>query len=218
MPDPQPGPFSGFPPRPAAQSVVTLPSAHQTSQDWSIQSSHARSSAKPYGASASGDKQRDQGWAPSGASGGPPPPCLAKVTPLPVHTQHYLEGVWSVHRVSRSSHHHYAQVAADADRESVWSDSLSSGMVSPLTSVSSPTSQAQSSASSTTSGSAAASFFIRHACTLRKGGVPTRRLMALIQTAALTMELAGPRRWGAECHGDSKQLSRRIRTKAEQTL
>ncbi|XP_041950372.1 kinesin-like protein KIF26A isoform X1 [Alosa sapidissima] len=163
MPDPQPGPFSGFPPRPAAQSVVTLPSAHQTSQDWSIQSSHARSSAKPYGASASGDKQRDQGWAPSGASGGPPPPCLAKVTPLPVHAQHYLEGVWSVHRVSRSSHHHYAQVAADANRESVWSDSLSSGMVSPLTSISSPTSQAQSSASSTTSGSAAASFFIRAA-------------------------------------------------------
>ena len=111
MPDPQPGPFSGFPPRSAAQSVVTLPSTQQASRDWSIQSAHARSSAKLYGVPLAGDKQRDEGWVPSGVSGGTQPLCLAKVTPLPVHAQHYLEGVWSVHRVSRSSHHHFAQVS-----------------------------------------------------------------------------------------------------------
>ncbi|XP_031436924.1 kinesin-like protein KIF26A isoform X2 [Clupea harengus] len=163
MPDPQPGPFSGFPPRSAAQSVVTLPSTQQASRDWSIQSAHARSSAKLYGVPLAGDKQRDEGWVPSGVSGGTQPLCMAKVTPLPVHAQHYLEGVWSVHRVSRSSHHHFAQVTADADRESVYSDSLSSGLIAPSPSISSPTSQSSASSSSTASGGAAASFFLRAA-------------------------------------------------------
>ncbi|XP_063079746.1 kinesin-like protein KIF26A isoform X2 [Engraulis encrasicolus] len=195
MPDPQPaGPFSGLlPPRPAAQSVVTLPSASAhpqvaSSREWSVHHAAATpttprslSSAKPHGgATSSGaDKQqREQqgGWVPgAGSTAASQVSCLAKVTPLPAHAQHYLEGVWSVHRVSRSSHHHrhhLAQVSADADRESLPMDSLSPGLMSSPSSISSPTGQVHSSSSSSSSpassssnyaSSTAASFFLRAA-------------------------------------------------------
>uniref|UniRef100_A0AAY4D5V9 Kinesin motor domain-containing protein n=1 Tax=Denticeps clupeoides TaxID=299321 RepID=A0AAY4D5V9_9TELE len=44
-------------------------------------------------------RQKEETWLPVGASGGFRPSCLAKVTPLALHAQDYLEGVWTVSRV-----------------------------------------------------------------------------------------------------------------------
>lgn len=103
MPDLQPGPLFGLlPPRVASHSSIS-PSA---SWEWPTQCSPVSSSQKLTGhpcGPQSREKTQEMGWNQDGAARvGGKRTCLATVTPLPLHTQYYLEGVW---RVTSTSEH-----------------------------------------------------------------------------------------------------------------
>ncbi|XP_052441657.1 kinesin-like protein KIF26A isoform X1 [Carassius gibelio] len=103
MPDLQPGPLSGLlPPRVASHSSIS-PSA---SWEWPTQCSPVSRSQKLTGhpcGPQSREKTQEMGWNQDGAARvGGKRTCLATVTPLPLHAQHYLEGVW---RVTSTSEH-----------------------------------------------------------------------------------------------------------------
>ncbi|KAL1253702.1 hypothetical protein QQF64_015931 [Cirrhinus molitorella] len=103
MPDLQPGPLSGLlPPRVASHSSIS-PSA---SWEWPTRCSSISSSQKLTGHPCdplSREKTQEMGWNQDGAARvGGKRTCLATVTPLPLHAQHYLEGVW---RVTTASDH-----------------------------------------------------------------------------------------------------------------
>lgn len=98
MPDLQPGPLSGLlPPCVASHSVI---SPH-ASWEWPTHNSQ-NLTRHPCG-SISREKPQGMGWNQDGAARvGGKRTCLATVTPLPLHAQHYLEGVW---RVTSTSEH-----------------------------------------------------------------------------------------------------------------
>ncbi|XP_056115769.1 kinesin-like protein KIF26A [Rhinichthys klamathensis goyatoka] len=98
MPDLQPGPLSGLlPPRVSSHSAI---SPH-ASWEWPTHSSQ-NLTGHPCG-SISREKPQGMDWCQEGAARvGGKRTCLATVTPLPLHAQHYLEGVW---RVTSASEH-----------------------------------------------------------------------------------------------------------------
>jgi len=98
MPDLQHGPLSGLlPPCVSSHSAI---SPH-ASWEWPTHSSQ-NLTGHP-GGSISREKPHGMGWSQEGAARvGGKRTCLATVTPLPLHAQHYLEGVW---RVTSASEH-----------------------------------------------------------------------------------------------------------------
>nr|XP_055042324.1 kinesin-like protein KIF26A isoform X2 [Misgurnus anguillicaudatus] len=122
MPDLQPGPLSGLlPPRAASHSAI---SSH-ASWDWPTHGSLTASSqplTEHFCGPLNREKQQKTGWNQDGASRvGGKRTCLATVTPLPVHPQNYLEGVWRVTRASdhiRSLGHSVNSLAADSSKSS----------------------------------------------------------------------------------------------------
>ncbi|XP_037393856.1 kinesin-like protein KIF26A isoform X4 [Pygocentrus nattereri] len=167
VPDLQPGQFSGL--LSLHSAAHSVPSPHP-SWDWPKQSplsTTRQHSSRSHGESAAGVKHREMGWIKSGAAGtGIKPTCLATVTPLPVHAQHYLEGVWSVTRVSRVHQQQYTQNQA-LNKENLQSEASRSAPASTVPSVC-PTgyrhaNQGHSVSPPASQGSSAASFFLRAA-------------------------------------------------------
>ncbi|XP_062323481.1 kinesin-like protein KIF26A isoform X3 [Osmerus eperlanus] len=162
MPDPQHGAFSGLPPRPAAHSGVSLPPQHEAS-DWAMEDLRAKLPPRLYEDPMVGERSRlgVRGWGgiQSTYMGGSKSPGLATVTPIPMHAQHYLEGVWRVSRASRAPLPHPPMgLAADAESDYV-------AMGGPIyDSVPRPKPVAHTTSTQTShTTSAAASFFIRAA-------------------------------------------------------
>ncbi|XP_065113014.1 kinesin-like protein KIF26A isoform X1 [Paramisgurnus dabryanus] len=133
MPDLQPGPLSGLlPPRVASHSAI---SSH-ASWDWPTQGSLTASSQPltEHLCPLNTEKQQKTGWNQDGASRvGGKRTCLATVTPLPVHPQHYLEGVW---RVTRASDH-IRSLGHSVEKDSLGADSSRPSPASALSTVSS---------------------------------------------------------------------------------
>ncbi|KAI7799421.1 putative kinesin-like protein KIF26A [Triplophysa rosa] len=160
MPDLHPGPLSGLlPPRAASHSAI---SSH-TSWQWPTQGSLPSSSQHLCGP-LHGEKQQKQGWNQDGASRvGGKRTCLATVTPLPVHPQHYLEGVW---RVTRASDH-IRSLGHAAEKESLATEASRSNQASSASSVSSsgrkPSHQDQPAIPPAPQTSSATSFLLRAA-------------------------------------------------------
>lgn len=125
-PDLQSGHFSGLL---TLQPIATSALSPRPSWEWPNQSLQPAARPHPtraHGEPAAGVKRREMGWIKSGAAGtGIKPTCLATVTPLPFHAQHYLEGVWSVTRVSRVQQQQQTQVRV---RITVWSEELNNIM------------------------------------------------------------------------------------------
>ncbi|XP_073672580.1 kinesin-like protein KIF26A [Garra rufa] len=164
MPDLQPGPLSGLlPPRVASHSSIS-PSA---SWEWPTQCSPISSSQKLTGhpcGPQSREKMQEMGWNQDGAARvGGKRTCLATVTPLPLHAQHYLEGVWRVTTVSD----HLRSLSPTAEKDSLATvasrSSLASGI--PLVSPSGhkPTHHDRPAIPPAPQTSSAASFFLRAA-------------------------------------------------------
>ncbi|XP_050995355.1 LOW QUALITY PROTEIN: kinesin-like protein KIF26A [Labeo rohita] len=164
MPDLQPGPLSGLlPPRVASHSSIS-PSA---SWEWPTQCSPIASSQKltrhPCGP-LSREKMQEMGWNQDGAVRvGGKRTCLATVTPLSLHAQHYLEGVWRV----TSGSDHLRSLSPTVEKDSLAIVASKSGQASavPLVSPSGhkPTHHDQPAIPPAPQTSSAASFFLRAA-------------------------------------------------------
>ncbi|XP_048062506.1 kinesin-like protein KIF26A isoform X1 [Megalobrama amblycephala] len=159
MPDLQPGPLSGLlPPRVASHSA-TSPHA---SWEWPTHSSQ-NLSRHPCG-SISREKPQGMGWNQDGAARvGGKRTCLATVTPLPLHAQHYLEGVWRV--TSTSEHHRSLSPTMEKDSLATLASRSSQASAVPLVSPSGhkPTHHDQPAIPPAPQTSSAASFFLRAA-------------------------------------------------------
>ncbi|XP_059353832.1 kinesin-like protein KIF26A [Carassius carassius] len=96
MPDLQPGPLSGLlPPHVASHSFISPPAS--CCVPVSSRQNLTEQSCGPQ----SREKMQEMGWNQDGAARvGGKRTCLATVTPLPLHAQHYLEGVWRVKSTS----------------------------------------------------------------------------------------------------------------------
>uniref|UniRef100_A0A8C1JVU3 Kinesin family member 26Aa n=1 Tax=Cyprinus carpio TaxID=7962 RepID=A0A8C1JVU3_CYPCA len=151
MRDLQPVLLSGLlPPHVASHSSISPPA----SWEWPTQcvpvSSSQKLTGQPCGPQ-SREKMQEMGWNQDGAARvGGKQTCLATVTPLPLHTQHYLEGVW--HVTSTSDHLHSLVRVAIASAVT---------LVSP--SVHKPTHNDQPAIPPAPQTSSAASFFFRAA-------------------------------------------------------
>uniref|UniRef100_A0A3B1JW19 Kinesin family member 26A n=1 Tax=Astyanax mexicanus TaxID=7994 RepID=A0A3B1JW19_ASTMX len=168
VPDLQSGTFSGLlPPHPAAHTAFPP----HLSWDWPKQ--RPLHTARPHPSrshseAAAGGKHREMGWIKSGTAGtGIKPTCHATVTPLPVHAQHYLEGVWSVATVSRVQQQQHTQSLApkkDHLASEATSRTIQAGTVSSIPSAGHRhTGQIQPVSSPVSQSSSAASFFLRAA-------------------------------------------------------
>ncbi|XP_030628040.1 kinesin-like protein KIF26A [Chanos chanos] len=163
MPDLQPAwPFSSLlPPHLADHDVASIPSVdHATTWDWGSRSPAGSQPSRPLCSQPSAD------WGEATKTGAKLTG-LATVTPLPVHAQHYLEGVWSVARVSRPPHHQESWRPHMSDKDTVACEAPPSNQSSSILPVSPAgalqTGRALPARSSTPQGSSAASFFLRAA-------------------------------------------------------
>ncbi|XP_016372165.1 kinesin-like protein KIF26A [Sinocyclocheilus rhinocerous] len=160
MPDLQPGPLSGLlPPRVASHSSIS-PSA---SWEWPTQCSPVSSSQKltgqPCGLQSREKMQEMHGAARVGGKR----TCLATVTPLPLHAQHYLEGVW--HVTSTSDHLRSLSPTVEKDSSATVASRSSKASAVPLVSPSGhkPIHNDQPAIPPVPQTSSAASFFLRAA-------------------------------------------------------
>ncbi|XP_051501465.1 kinesin-like protein KIF26A isoform X2 [Myxocyprinus asiaticus] len=164
VPDLQPGPLSGLlPPRVASHNVI---SPH-TSWEWPTQGSPTASGQHLTGHLCDPlprEKQQEMHLNKDEAARvGGKRTCLATVTPLPFHAQHYLEGVW---HVTRSSDHFHT-LGHTLEKDSLVSEASRSSQASAVHSESSsehkPSNQDQPAILPVPQTSSAVSFFLRAA-------------------------------------------------------
>ncbi|CAM4693560.1 unnamed protein product [Leuciscus chuanchicus] len=157
MPDLQPGPLSGLlPPRVSSHSAI---SPH-ASWEWPTHSIQ-NLTGHPCG-SISREKPQGMGWSQEGVKVGGKRTCLATVTPLPLHAQHYLEGVWRV----TSASEHLRSLSPTIEKDSLATVASRSSQASAVPLVSpghKPTHHDQPAIPPAPQTSSAASFFLRAA-------------------------------------------------------
>ncbi|XP_062858607.1 kinesin-like protein KIF26A [Trichomycterus rosablanca] len=136
-PDRRSGSSSGL--QPLHHTAHSLPpQQHFKERLNQIQSRLPRATQRPRAEPVSSIRHREMGWIKSGATGVDiKPTCFATVTPLPIYAQHYLEGVWSVARVSRDQRHQYTQNLVP-DKDSLTSETFQLSQASAVPPITPP--------------------------------------------------------------------------------